>query len=119
MAIKKKAIKKKTTKKVVKKIAKKAIKKTTKKIVKTIRKEKKIGKITHYFDKIKVIVVKLSDDLSVGETIRIVGGENTDFKQKIISMEFDGEKIKKAKKGKQVGIRVKDRAREGYKVFKV
>jgi putative protease len=119
MAVKKKVVKKKVAKKVAKKVVKKAIKKPIKKIVKVIRKEKKIGKITHYFDKIKVVVVKLSDNLSVGETIRIVGGENTDFKQKIVSMELDGEKIKKAKKGKQIGIRVKDRAREGYKVFKV
>ncbi len=107
------AIKKKTTKK---KVVKKPIKKTVKKIIK---KEKKIGKITHYFDKIKVVAIKLSDNLSVGDTIRIVGGENTDFKQKIASMEFKGEKLKKAKKGKEVGIKIKDRAREGYKVFKI
>jgi len=111
------AVKKKTTKKVIKKkVVKKIIKKIAKKIVK---KEKKIGKITHYFDKIKVVAIKLSDNLSVGDTIRIVGGEKTDFKQKIVSMEFKGEKLKKAKKGKEVGIKVKDRAREGYKVFKV
>ncbi|MFA5207642.1 MAG: translation elongation factor-like protein [Candidatus Paceibacterota bacterium] len=111
------ATKKKTTKKkVVKKPIKKAVKKVVKKV---IRKEKKIGKITHYFDKIKVVAIKLSDNLSVGDTVRIVGGENTDFKQKIVSMEFKGEKLKKAKKGKEVGIKIKDRAREGYKVFKV
>ncbi len=123
MATKKKIIKKvakkKATKKAVKKVAKKAARKVAKKMVKKAPKEKKIGKITHYFDKIKVVVVKLSDNLSVGDTIRIVGGENTDFKQKIVSMEFNGEKIKKAKKGKQIGIKVKERAREGYKVLKV
>lgn len=107
------ATKKKTTKK---KVVKKPIKKVVKKVIK---KEKRIGKVTHYFDKIKVVAIKLSDNLSVGDTIRIVGGENTDFKQKIVSMEFMGEKLKKAKKGKEVGIRVKDRAREGYKVFKI
>lgn len=108
MAVKKKTIKKVAKKKAVKKIAKKVVKK-----------EKKIGKITHYFDKIKVIVVKLSDNLSVGDTIRVVGGENTDFKQKIVSMEIKGEKIKKAKKGKVIGVKVKEKAREGYKIFKV
>lgn len=106
-------IKKKTTKK-------KVIKKPIKRVVKTvIRKEKKIGKVTHYFDKIKVVAIKLSDNLSIGDTIRIVGGEKTDFKQKIVSMEFMGKKLKKAKKGKEIGIKVKDRAREGYKVFKI
>lgn len=119
MAIKKKTTKKVAKKKATKKAAKKAAKKVIKKVAKKLTKEKKIGKITHYFDKIKVVVVKLSDNLSVGDTIRITGGEGTDFKQKIASMEFNGEKIKKAKKGKQVGIKVKERAREGYKVFKV
>jgi len=120
MATKKKTAKKVTKKKVVKKQPKKVIKKAIKKVVKkAVQKEKKIGKITHYFDKVKVIVVKLSDELKVGDTIRIVGGESTDFKQKIVSMEIDGEKIKKAKKGKVIGIKVKERAREGYKIFKI
>ncbi len=106
-------LKKKAAKKVIKKkVAKKAVKKI-------IKKEKKLGKITHYFDKVKVIAIKLSDNLSVGDTIRVVGGENTDFKQKIVSMEIKGEKVRKAKKGKEVGVKVKEKAREGYKVFKV
>lgn len=116
MVVKKKTAKKVTKKKVVKKQPKKIVKKVVKK---PVQKEKKIGKITHYFDKVKVIVVKLSDELKVGDTVRIVGGESTDFKQKIASMEIDGEKIKKAKKGKVIGIKVKERAREGYKIFKI
>jgi len=112
MKTKKKTIKKKAVKKVAKKVVKKAVKKI-------VKKEKKLGKVTHYFDKIKVVAIKLSDVVSVGDTIRIVGGENTDFKQKIVSMQFKSEKLKKAKKGQEVGIKVKERAREGYKVFKV
>ncbi|MFA5714553.1 MAG: translation elongation factor-like protein [Candidatus Paceibacterota bacterium] len=114
MKAKKKTIKKKVAKKVVKK---KTVRKAAK-VVK-VKKEKKIGKITHYFDKIKVAAIKLLDDISVGDTIRIVGGEKTDFNQKIVSMQFMGEKLKKAKKGKEVGIKIKEKAREGYKVFKV
>ncbi|MFA5431292.1 MAG: translation elongation factor-like protein [Candidatus Paceibacterota bacterium] len=108
-----------------KKIAKKAIKKKIAKVAikKTIQKgkgkEKKLGKVTHYFDKVKVVAIKLVDNLSIGDTIRIVGGENTDFKQKVVSMEFKGEKLKEAKKGKEVGVKVKNRAREGYKVFRM
>jgi len=63
---------------------------------------KLIGKVTHYFDKIKVAVIELSGPLSVGDTVRIVGGENTDFKQEVSSMEIEHKKIKKAKKGYQV-----------------
>ncbi len=80
---------------------------------------KLIGKITHYFDKIKVAVIELSGSLSVGDTIRIVGGENTDFKQEVTSMEVEHKKMKKAKKGQVIGMEVKEKVREGYKVYKV
>jgi putative protease len=112
--MKSKTAKKKPVKKTAKKKA--VVKKPAKKIV---QKEKKLGKITHYFDKIKVAVIKLSDALSVGEAIRIEGGESTNFKQKVVSMEINGEKVKKAPKGKQVGVKVKEKVRDGYKVFKV
>ncbi|MFN6992485.1 MAG: hypothetical protein ACK4MM_07190, partial [Fervidobacterium sp.] len=59
---------------------------------------KLIGKVTHYFGKIGVAVIKLSDTLKVGDTIRIVGG-NTDFQQVVESMEIDREQIEKAKAG--------------------
>jgi U32 family peptidase len=85
----------------------------------TIKKEKIVGKITHYFANIKVAVVKLSAPLSVGDNIRIVGGEETDFKQEVKSMEKDHEKIKKAKKGNEVGMKISKKAREGYRVFKI
>ena len=64
-------------------------------------------------------MIKLSDVLSVGDTIRIEGGESTNFKQKVISMEINGEKVKKANKGKQIGVKVKEKVRDGYKVFKI
>ncbi|MCD6500578.1 hypothetical protein J7K42_01000 [bacterium] len=84
-----------------------------------IEEGKLIGKITHYFDKIEVAVIELSAPLSVGDTIRIVGGEATDFTQKVESMEMEHEKIQKAKKGDSVGLKVKEKVREGYKVYKV
>lgn len=81
--------------------------------------EKKIGKVLHYFGDIKVAVIKLSGPLMEGDKIRIVGGESTDFKQTIKSMETDHKKIEKAKKGQEVGIKLKEKVREGYKVFKI
>lgn len=83
------------------------------------KKEKQIGEIIHFFSNIKVAVIKLSAPLSVGDTIHIIGGENTDFEQPIKSMEVDHEKIEKAKKGNEVGLKVKKKVREGYRVFKI
>jgi translation elongation factor EF-Tu-like GTPase len=79
---------------------------------------KLIGRVTHYFDKLQVAVIQLDQALSAGETIRIVGGE-TDFEQIIDSMEVDHEKINKAKKGDEIGIKVREKVRDGYRVYKI
>jgi len=79
---------------------------------------KLIGKVTHYFSKIGVAVIELSDTLKVGETIRIVGGE-TDFNQVIESMEIEHQKVEIAKAGDSVGLKVSQKVRDGYKVYKL
>ena len=82
-------------------------------------KGKLIGKITHYFSNIEVGVIELSAPLSQGDEIRIVGGENTDFTQKVDSMQVDHKVVDKAKKGDSVGLKVSEKVREGYQVYKV
>jgi len=79
---------------------------------------KLIGKITHYFGNISVAVIELQDKLKVGDTIRIIGGE-TDFNQTVDSMEIEHQKIQEAKKGDSVGLKVSQKVREDYKVYKV
>lgn len=79
---------------------------------------KLIGKIAHYFSRLGVAVIDLSDKLKVGETIRIIGGV-TDFTQQVESMEVEHQKVKEAKKGDSVGLKVEQKVREGYKVYKV
>lgn len=104
MPIKKKIVKKK----VIKKIA-----------TKKDKKEKVLGLVMHYFSNIKVAVIKLKDNLKEGQEIRITGGKKTDFKQVVKSMQVDHKPVKLAKKGKSIGLKVKEHAREGYKVFKI
>lgn len=79
---------------------------------------KLIGEITHYFGKISVAVIKLTDVLKVGDEIRIVGGD-VDFTQKVDSMEVEREKIEQAKSGDSVGLKVEQKVRDGYKVYKL
>jgi len=57
--------------------------------------KKPIGKITHYFDKISVAIIKFNKKVSVGEMIKFKGA-NTDFSQKIASMQFDHKDISSA-----------------------
>jgi putative protease len=79
---------------------------------------KLIGKVTHYFGKIGVAVVELSGALKVGDDIRIAGGE-IDFAQPIKSMQVEHESVKAAKSGDSIGLKVKEKVRDGYKVYKL
>ncbi len=80
---------------------------------------KLIGKITHYFSHIEVGIIKLSSPLSQGDEIRIMGGENTDFNQEVTSMQVDHKEVEKAKTGESVGLKVSEKVRDGYLVYKV
>ncbi len=82
-------------------------------------KGKLVGKVSHYFSDISVGVIKLSAPLSQGDEIRIIGGEATDFNQKVKSMQVDHKEVKKAKKGNSVGLKTDEKVREGYQVYKV
>jgi len=93
-----------------------------KKAVKVVKKEKEgkpIGRITHYFSNIEVAVIDLTAPLKVGDTIRVVGGKETDFEQEVDSMQIEHEQVKSAKKGDSVGFKIKEKVHDGYKVFKV
>ena len=82
------------------------------------KKEELIGKITHYFGKIEVGIIELSKGLNVGDTIHIKGGA-TDFEQEVDSMQIEHESIKKAKKGDVIGLKVKEKVKEGDEVYRV
>ncbi|MBU4351036.1 hypothetical protein KKD19_06255 [Patescibacteria group bacterium] len=84
----------------------------------TTEKGKLIGKVSHYFDRVSVAIVELSGVLNIGDTIRIAGGE-VNFTQEIDSMEVNHQKIKSAKKGDSIGIKVAEKAKEGYLVYKL
>ncbi|MDP3901316.1 MAG: hypothetical protein Q8Q38_03240 [bacterium] len=77
---------------------------------------KRVGKVTHYFDKIKVAVIKFSSPVKVGDTLLIEGGE-VKLSQKVSSLEKDHEKVKTAKKGQSLGLKVRSQVRAGYRVF--
>ncbi len=80
--------------------------------------EKLIGKITHYFANIGVAVLDLDEELRAGDRIRIKGGE-TDFEQGVESMQVEHQNVETAKKGDSVGLKVDQKVREGYKVYKL
>jgi len=80
--------------------------------------EQEIGKVTHYFDKAMVAVVKLSDKLVVGDKIKIVKGED-EFEMGVESMEVNHERIDSGKAGEEVAIKTTSPTKEGAVVYKI
>lgn len=79
----------------------------------------KVGVVSHYYDKIGVVVIDVAKKLSVGDKIKFVKGKEDLFEQVIDSMEFDHKKIESAKKGEEVGMKVSKPVKKGVEVFKV
>jgi putative protease len=85
----------------------------------TTEEGKLVGEITHYFGKISVAIVKLSDNLKVGDQIKIVGKEGEEFTQTVESMQIEHENVQEAKAGDLIGLKVSQKVKEGYKVYKL
>jgi putative protease len=79
----------------------------------------KIGKVTHYYDKISVAVVELSGMLSVGDKIKFMRGGEDLFEQNVDSIQIEHEKKDSADKGEVVGLKVTNEVKEGAEVYKV
>ncbi len=79
---------------------------------------KLIGKIVHYFGKIGIAAVELSDNLKIGDNIRIIGGKK-DFEQIVESIELNSEKTKKAKSGEIIGLKIDQKVKKNYSVYKL
>lgn len=109
----KKAVKKK---KAVK--ARKIVRKVKAKVQAKLKvpKEKVLGRIEHYFDKISVAAISVKAPFKVGDVIHIKG-HTTDFFQRVESMQIEHQSMTKVKKGDDVGIKVKEFVREHDPVY--
>lgn len=81
-------------------------------------KEKKIGKVTHFYSHLGVAIVDLDDTLKAGDKVHFIG-HSTDFEQPAVSLEVDGKRVVEAKKKQSVGVEVKEKVREHDDVFRV
>ena len=77
-----------------------------------------VGKVTHYFTNIGVAVVAVKASIAVGDTLSFEG-TTTNFQQKVDSMQVENAEVEAAKKGDEIGMKVKDRVRGGDNVYKV
>ncbi|MDE1970021.1 MAG: hypothetical protein KGI50_00360 [Patescibacteria group bacterium] len=126
--IKKLALKGKTTKRPVSKkvkshlVAKKSIKNplpTKRVVIVSSVHEKEVGVVTHMFDAIRVGVVLLAKaGLQKGDHIRIRRGDVV-FDQRVESMQKDHVHLDAAKKGEEIGLKLKKVTKSGAKVYKI
>lgn len=77
----------------------------------------KVGKVTHYFDKISVAVVQVDSTLRTGDQVKFTG--SNEFQQEIASMQVEHQAVPEAKKGDAIGIKVDQPVKEGDEVYKI
>lgn len=79
----------------------------------------KVGKVSHYYDKLSVAIIDLDGTLSVGDTIKFVRGGEDLFEQKVDSIQIEHEKKDTAVKGDVVGLKTQEAVKEGTEVYKI
>ena len=79
---------------------------------------KEVGRVSGYFSHVGVAAIKLSGVLKVGDKVH-VKGHTTDFEKKVDRMQIEKEKVKKAKKGDHIGIKVPEKVRPNDRVLLV
>jgi translation initiation factor IF-2 len=81
--------------------------------------DQKIGKATHYYDKIAVAVVKLTKgDLKLGDTVILTDKDGNEFNQKVESMQIKRADIEIAKSGDEFGLKVDKETKDNSDVIK-
>ncbi len=79
----------------------------------------KVGEVFHYFSKLGVAAIRLTDGgLKVGDTIQ-VQGPTSNVTQTVDSMQIEQDAVKAAAKGQSVGVKMKDKVREKDLVYVV
>ena len=73
---------------------------------------KELGKVIHWYDKISVAVVKLSEPLKKGDKVVVKHGEE-EFEDTITSMQIDHKDVDSAKKGDDAAVKLSQKAKEG------
>lgn len=79
-----------------------------------------VGKVIHYFDKLKVAIIKLTkSDLKIGDTVGLVSKSGETFTQTISSMQIEHAQIDLAAKGDTFGLQTEKEVKENSQVYKI
>jgi hypothetical protein len=80
---------------------------------------KKIGEVFHFYTKISVAAIRITEDgIAIGDTIQIQG-PSTNLEQTVDALQIEHAAVSRAGPGQEVGLKVRDRVREKDFVYKV
>jgi putative protease len=77
-----------------------------------------LGKVTHYYDKIGVAVIRLNRSLKVGDAVHFLGRQ-TDFEEKVTSMQVEHQAVSEGAAGSEVAVKVSQPVRGGDSMFRL
>ena len=80
--------------------------------------EIKIGKVTHFYNRISVAVLQLTGELRLGDRVLIIG-HSTELSQVVSSMEIEHRKVQTVGPGQEVALKVAEPVHAGDDVYKV
>lgn len=81
------------------------------------KQKKPIGKITHFFPKISVAVIKADKAIKSGDKI-VIEGHGKTVEMTVESMQIEHKSVKACKAGEEAGLKVPEAVKEGDLVFK-
>ena len=79
----------------------------------------KVGRVTHYYDKIGVAIVEIDSTLSVGDSIKFSKDGQDLFSQVVDSIQVEHEKKETAVKGEVIGLKTKEPVKADTDVYKI
>jgi putative protease len=78
----------------------------------------RVGEVIHFYDRISVAVLRLTQALKVGDEVHFLG-RHTDYQQQITSLEIEHQAVSEAAAGGEVALKTKQRVRPGDSVFRL
>ena len=78
----------------------------------------KVGELINFYDRIKVAVVTLEKDVKIGDKLMVECGRIYTY-DKIESMEIDHVSFNEVEAGRDVGIKVNNKYRQGCILYKL
>lgn len=78
----------------------------------------RVGKVTHFYNRIGVAVLEMKGNLANGDKI-LIRGKNTHLTQVVTSMEIEHQKVEAVSAGMEIALKVIGMVRHGDIVFKI